>query len=120
MIKWDKIIYRISRIPSSVGKELLVSTIGNLFNMESAQFKVHSLAYDASYESEPRYKTATMSFRTRPARLDLGLAESGSWPINLERETAEKYGFDRIYLDIHFEGFTPLSPAEKSDEQTIE
>lgn len=112
--------YRVSRLPGTIGKELLLSAIGHIFTIDSAQCKIHSLAYDASYESEPRYKTATISFHTRPSQLDLALAESGGWSIDLEREVAEKYGFDRIYFDIHFEGFTPLSPAEKSDDQTIE
>lgn len=97
-----------------------MSTVGRLFDIEAAQFEIHSLAYDASYESEPCYKTATMSFRTRPSQLDLAYAELGCWSFNLEREAAEKYDSDRIYFDNHFEGFTPLSPAEKSDEQTIE
>lgn len=112
--------YRVSRIPGTIGKELLLSAIERIFTIDSAQCKIHSLAHDASYESEPHYKTATISFHTRPPLLDLALAESGGWSIDLEREVAETYGFDRIYFDTHFEGFTPLSPAEKSDDQTIE
>lgn len=99
---------------------MLGSILGHLFDVEIAGFKIHSLAYDASHESKPCYKTATISFHTRPPQLALALAESDGWSIDLEREAAEKYGFDRIYFDTHFEGFTPLSPAEKLDDQTIE
>ena len=99
---------------------MLGSIVRHLFDLEIAGFKIHSLAYDASHESKPRYKTATISFRTRPPQLGLALAESGGWSIDLECQAAEKYGFDRIYFDTHFEGFTPLSPAEKLDGQTIE
>lgn len=97
-----------------------MSVVGHLFDIESAQFKIHSLAYDASYKSKPPYKTATISFRTRPPQLDLAPAELGGWSFDLEGEAAERYCSDRIYFDNHFEGFTPLSPAEKTDEQTIE
>ena len=97
-----------------------MSIVERLFNIKAAQFVIHSLVYDASYESEPRYKTATMSFHIRPPQLDPARAESDGWSIDLDREAVEKYGFDHIYFDIHFEGFTPLSPAEKSDEQPIE
>ena len=99
---------------------MLGSILGHLFDVEIAEFKIHSLAYDASHESNPCCKTATISFRTRPPQLALALAESGGWSMALEREDAEKDGFDRIYFDTHFEGFTPLSPAEKLDDQTIE
>ena len=112
--------YRVSRLPGTIGKELLLSVIEHIFTIDSAQCKIHSLAYDASYESEPRYKTATISFHIRPPQLDIALAQSGGWSIDLERELAEEYGFDRLHLDTHFEGFTPLSPAERSDDQTIE
>ncbi len=112
--------YRISRIPSTIAKELLVSVVGDVFDIESAQFKIHSLAYDASHESKPRYKTATISFRTRPPQLELAHSESDGWSFDLKRELADKYDSDRIYFDTHFEGFTPLSPAEESHEQTIE
>ena len=93
-----------------------MSIVGNLFDIEPAQFRIHSLAYDASHESKPRYKTATISFRTRPPQLDLARSESEGWSFDLKREPADNYGFDRIYFDNHFEGFTPLSPGEKSDE----
>ena len=99
---------------------MLGSILGSLFDVETAEFKIHSLAYDASHESRPNYKTATISFRTRPPQLAPALAESGNWSIDLEHDAAERYGFDRIDFDTHFEGFTPLSPAEKLDDQTIE
>ena len=119
-IEWDKIAYRVSRIPSDFRKELLVSVVGYLFDIEASDLEIHSLAYDASDESEPRYKTATMTFRSRLPQLDPACAESGYWSFNLERVGTEEYDSDRIYFDNHFEGFTPLSSAEKSDEQTIE
>ena len=97
-----------------------MSIVERLFDIEAAQLEIHSLAYDASDESEPCYKTATMSFRTRPPQLDPACAESGRWFFDLGREVAERYGSDRIYFDNHFEGFTPLSPVENSDEQTVE
>ena len=97
-----------------------MSIVERLFDIEAPQLEIHSLAYDASDVSEPCYKTATMSFRTRPPQLDPACAESGGWFFDLGREDADRYGSDRIYFDNHFEGFTPLSPAENSDEQTIE
>ena len=112
--------YRVSRIPATIGKGLLLSAMEHIFRIDSAECKIHSLAYDASYESEPRYKTATISFHPRPPKLDLALTNSGGWSIDLECEVAERYGFDRIYFDTHFEGFTPLSPAEKFDNQEVE
>ena len=74
--------YRISPIPNTVAKELLEWLVRHLFSIESAQFEIHSLAYDALYESESYYKTATMSFRTRPPQLDPACAESGGWSFN--------------------------------------
>ena len=97
-----------------------MSILGRFFDIETAELEIHSLAYDASDGSEPCYKTATISFRTRPPQLDPVYAESGGWFFDLGREVAERYGSDRIYFDNHFEGFTPLSPAENSCEQTIE
>lgn len=97
-----------------------MSIIGQLFDIEYSQFRIHSLAYDASHEIKPRYKTATISFRTRPPQLDLARSESDGWSFDLKCEAWNKYGLDRISFDNQFEGFTPLSPAEKADEQIVE
>ncbi|MCJ1334586.1 hypothetical protein MMC10_011298 [Thelotrema lepadinum] len=119
-VGWDKVTYRITRIPEEFDLPRLSQAIKSLFELEDAMFKLHSLAIDATDETEPRTKVATISFRTIPARLQSSLHHADEWDFDIPLSPTDPTNCSRIYLDTHFKGFTPLSPAERDGEYTIE
>lgn len=117
---WDKITFRISRIPESFGRENLMHVVGRLFQLEFRHFKIHSLASDASDEADPNWKTATITFRTRPLILGEQEKKSRQYTFDLPPALNAMSEVSSIQFDTHLEGFTPLSPAENDNEHCIE
>lgn len=93
--------------------------IENLFELDANDFKVHSLAFDATYENEPRFKVATVSFRVRPTALCSTSPTMDAWDFDLPSTPKDSIQPNSVRFDTHFKGFTPLSPADR-DEYSIE
>ena len=118
---WDKTL-RVTKIPEDYDKQQLRQVIVDMLELEVGNdVKIHSLAFDAVDEKELQYKVATVSFNIRPARLPeiskewaFDLSNSGNDERDDEREG------QRIHIDEHFRGFTPLSPAEVQGTHTTE
>lgn len=117
---WDKTVFRISRIHNEVGIQSLSHTLMRLFEIEDSDFKIYSLASDATDEVEPKWKSATISFRERPTLLQPSQSTSDEWIFPLPSVPIDLSMNGDLYFDTHFDGFTPLSPAEKDAEHTIE
>jgi hypothetical protein len=116
---WDETIYRISRIPGEFDLPHLSHELNNLFELEDNEIRIHSLADDATDEPEPSSKLATASFRARPTHLQ-SAEKQDEWLFEVNLDSKILNGHHRIYLDRHFNGFIPLSPAGSSDNYTIE
>ncbi|MCJ1313277.1 hypothetical protein MMC25_006954, partial [Agyrium rufum] len=114
---WDKTTYRITKVPETFDLSRLTQAIRSLFELNVDGFQIHSLASDASDDTEPRWKVATISFRVRPAPLHSLLCTADGWGFDLPSSPAER---DRMYFDTHFNGFTPLSPAERDHQYQID
>jgi hypothetical protein len=119
-VSWDETIYRITRIPGDFGSPHLLQVLDSLFELGDDEIRIHSLAHDATDETEPLLKVATVSFRTRPTHLQSILKNKDEWPFDIALGSAGLTKRHRIYLDRHFNGFTPLSSVEDSEEHTIE
>ena len=109
----DKTTFRITRIPEEYDQERLSQAIEHLFSLGRSDFRVHSLASDASYEEDPQRRIATISFRTRPELLEESSAKAGEWQFDVQSSqtdhSAPLHEPTYIYFDLHFHGFTPLS-----------
>ena len=119
-IGWDRTTYRITRINEAFDMPRLSQAIQSLFQLKDNQFKIHSLAYDASDETEPPWKVATISFRTRPTHMQNSLDDQSQWGFEIRSSLTDPTECSRIFFDTHFNGFTPLSPAESGRKYTIE
>ena len=108
---WDKTTFRVSRIPERLRLEDLSRILVQIFGVTVTNFSIHSLALDVSDEADPTWKTATVSFRVIPALLGLSPDLAGYWDFDMPPIAAAKFGTCRIFFDTHFDGFTPLSPA---------
>ena len=117
---WDKTAYRVSRIPETFDSHQLSQAIKLSFGLENGAFRIHTLALDATDETEPRWKAATVSFRVRPVALQAVSGQAHEWIIDVPRSLEAGLDSVRLVFDTHFYGFTPLSPAEKVQDQTIE
>ena len=117
---WDKLTFRISRIPETFGLEDLIHVLGRLFQIDFRHFKIHSLASDASHEADPKWKTATITFRARPSALADQESKVRQHTFDLSPASTAMSEGGSILFDTHFEGFTPLSPAENDNEHCIE
>ncbi|MCJ1306899.1 hypothetical protein MMC25_000543 [Agyrium rufum] len=113
---WDKTTYRVRRIPKQLD---FIQAMKDIFKLERGEFEVHSIASDASDETEPEYKAATVSFRARPGSLRSMPGDLNEWRFDLPVATGDPAKSRRILFDIHFNGFTPLSSG-KEGEQTID
>ena len=98
----------------------LSNVIQNLFELDNGGFIIHSLAFDASDEAEPRWKAATISFRVRPTLLQSSPTTSDQWDFDIPSSRTESTEHSRIFFDARFTGFTPLSPAKRDEEYSIE
>ena len=67
--EWDRTTYRITKVDEGCDLPRLSQVIKSLFQAEDKDFKIHSLAFDASDEKDPRWKVATISFCVRPTLL---------------------------------------------------
>ena len=94
--------------------------VGRLFQLDSKGFKIHSIASDASDEVDPHWKTATITFRARPSLLETQESKVKQWTFDLSPSSNAIPEIGLIQFDTHFEGFTPLSPAENDNEHRIE
>lgn len=112
--EWDKTTFRVSRIPERLGLEDLSQVLVQIFGVTVTSFSIHSLALDASDEADPTSKTATMSFRAIPVLLRGSQDLGDYWDFELPATAAAKFGHCRICFDTHFNGFTPLSPADNT------
>ena len=123
-VQWDWRPFRITQIPEDLDQECLLNVIEQLFKLRRQEFKVHSLASDASDQRELRWRTATVSFCSRPRHLHHSLAESDQWrfalPSTLLHDFKSLNEPVYIYFDTHFRGFTPLSSIDFDEEHKIE
>ena len=83
-----------------------------IFGLTVTNFRIHSLALDASDQADLPSKTATVSFRAVPALLGGFQGHANEWGFDLPPTEVAECGPCRIYFDTHFHGFTPLSPAD--------
>ena len=118
---WDKTL-RVTNIPKEYDKERLRQVIADILELEVGNnVKIHSLAFDAVDEKDLQYKVATVSLNLRPALLP---ETSKDWAFELPNGDNDGCGGgregQRMYIDEHFHGFTPLSPAEGRETHTIE
>jgi hypothetical protein len=118
--QWDETTYRVRSIPDIFNKEDFSKAVKDLLELTSDDLKVHSFACDATRETEPRSKVATISFRTRPVSLQSSENDSNEWSFGIASSPTNPHQRSHICIDKHFNGFTPLSPAEKEEEYTIE
>ena len=109
---WDKTTFRVSRIPERLGVEDLSQVLVQTLDVTVTNFSIHSLAFDASDVADAPSKTATVSFRAIPALLRESHDLTDYWNFELPAIAAAKFGHCRISFDTHFDGFTPLSPAD--------
>ena len=122
--QWDKKPFRITRIPGDYDQDRLSQVVMDLLKLKISDFKIHSLATDVSYEGDPEWKVATISFRIRPPFLEESLVEGGKWSFTLQSsptyQSSPGEESSRIYFDLHFKGFTPLSPMQDDGKHMIE
>lgn len=117
---WDHLTFRISKIPENFGLDNLIHVVGRLFQLESKNFTIHSIASDASDGADPYWRTATITFRARPLLLGNQESNVNQWTFHLSPGSNAMSEATSIQFDTHFERFTPLSPAECDDEHRIE
>lgn len=98
----------------------LSQALEGLSEFKDNPFKIHSLAYDASDETEPPWKVATISFRTRPIHMQNPRDDQNQWGFEIPSSLTDPTECNRIIFDAGFNGFTPLSPAESGREYIIE
>jgi hypothetical protein len=118
--QWDETTYRVTSIPDTFNKTDFSKVVKDLFELAGDDLKVHSFAYDATRETEARSKVATISFRSRPALLQSSENDSNEWCFSIASSSTDPNQYSRIYIDKHFNLFTPLSPAEREKAFTIE
>lgn len=109
-----------SQNPENFDHAILAQAIAQIFSLNPKDFKIHSLASDASDEAELPYKTATLSFCIKPAILETSQAFAYGQDFELPQDLGEESGRRHIRFGTHFEGFTPLSPADQATEPEID
>ena len=119
-IAWDKTTFRVSRVPWRLDLRGLPLLLANVLNLAVSEVEVHSLASDVSNPNETPWKTATVAFRTRPARLQASQSDKNEWIIEVPSPSDDKSEREALCFDTHFEGFTPLSPSENDDEHEVD
>ncbi|KAI9799050.1 MAG: hypothetical protein M1833_004244 [Piccolia ochrophora] len=121
---WDKTTYRISNIPTTFDVPHLADTVADVLELESSSdVKIGSLCLDAVDQGDPQHKVATASFRVRPALLSSkseGVDDTSAKPLAEWQFSLPHVEDGEIHFDIHFHGFTPLSPVEMQERRTIE
>ena len=117
-------IFRITKIPEEFDQGRLSQMVVDVLGLRTPDFKVHSFASDVSYEGEPEWRVATISFRVRPHLLEESLLKGGKWSFALQSSptdhSAPTNEAERIYFDLHFKGFTPLSPVQDDEKHEME
>lgn len=67
---WDQTTFRVTRIPEELDASQAGRHISSLLGIrDPSNLKIHSLASEALDSIDPRWKTATVSFRTIPESL---------------------------------------------------
>ena len=112
--------FRVSRIPEIFDEKIFTHVIAQISDLDPNDFKIHSLVSDASDEADLPHKTATISFRMTPEILRTPQGFADGWDFELPQYLGAESGRSRIHFDTHFEGFTPLSPADQATEPTID
>ena len=112
--------FRVTKIPGDLDLPRLSQVVKDIFELGKTEFEIHSLASDASDETEPWWKAATITFRVRPTLLKAEIGTPDEWLFDLPSVVGTQSACGPIHFDTHFNGFTPLSPAEKDSEHTIE
>jgi hypothetical protein len=81
---------------------------------EDEDFRIHSFATDQN----SNFRVATISFRLTPELLD---GTKKEWPLELPQPVGAEYRPPHIlYFDLHFHGFTPISPIENDNNHLVE
>lgn len=102
-------VYRIRGIPVACTENDLGSLLGGALTLQDdEQLQIRSFSSDFSLPGDLSSRTAIVSFRTIPP--------------NLRQETRVtlETGKATLLFDTVFDGFTPLSPVELDEENSIE
>ena len=89
-------IFRMTRIPANFGLEALAQQIARIFELKHEEFEIHSLASDASDETEPQWRTGTASFRVRPKVLQPTGILLEYWPFDLPSASVSSFAKSRL------------------------
>ena len=108
--------YRLRGIHESFDRISLESALCSYFSIRKDGLTIHSLAYDTPYNHSSRQKVATITFQTMPEMLEAG----NQWQAKILHPRRESEELCTVYFDTTFEGFTPLTAAEKEDDTRIE
>ena len=112
---WNKTTYRVSRIPKRFHKDDLSNGLASLLGLRDAtEVKIHSLALDIPSQGQPYSQTATVSFHVRPRLLESNLQ---AWDFDIP---SNQHGVVRIFIDVIFDGFTPLAQPQGGVTEIIE
>ncbi len=94
--------------------EDLSSTISDLFQLESPNINVYSLAADTVR------KTATVSFDEEPSLLKDKIDELEKNEVVFPCYcSTQRIRIGSLKFDTHFRGFTPLSPKKAEDYKSM-
>lgn len=113
-------MFRVTRIPAVIDALWLSNLTAHIFDVKPDNLTIHSLALDESDATEPEWRTATVSFQSRPTLLQPSKETPDEWWFDLPSASDVKAENSRICFDTHFKGFTPLSPVENDSKHTIE
>ncbi len=113
--EWKRKVFRLRGLPSNVltsaqAEHLVASTFGDL---SAADIHIGSLATSLEWENPPS-KTATLQFKVVPNLILPHLEGKEEWDLS------GWSSHERLTLDCHFLGFTPLNDVDKSTLHTVE
>ena len=111
------ITYRVTRIPEHVGREEFDVAIRKSMRLyRPSDLTLHSFSTDRSDSYRPTNRTATISINTKSSRLP-DEDSTDNYPITLDIAGGLEI---TVYIDAHFEGFSPLSPITPVNKNSIE
>ena len=104
-----RITFRIRGIPVACTEDDLLILLGEALALQDdKQLQIRSFSCDVSLPGDVPSRTAIVSFRTIPPKLQK------------EKRVALEIGKATLLCDTVFDGFTPLSPVELDEENSIE
>ena len=111
------ITYRATCIPRHIDRSTFDTALRETLGLKQpSDLILHSFSVDSSNSSRRDDRAATFSVRVGTTQLP----EETSIKYQSLYLTIENSPEVEVFIDAHFINFTPLSPAEKNDEQIIE